>query len=63
MYNIKILQECNEEEYIAIIATINKMLNTKHDNEKLIVKRFRRTKETVPEWAVLGRQERFRNKF
>ena len=63
MYNIKIAQECNEEEYVAIIATINKLLEKKHSNNKLIVRRLKRTKENVPEWASLGRQERFRNKF
>ena len=63
MYNIKIAQECSEEEYVAIIATMNKVLEKKHSNDKLIVKRLKRTKENVPEWAVLGRQERFRNKF
>lgn len=63
MYNIKITQECNEDEYVAIVATINKLLEKKHSNDKLIVKRFKRTKELVPEWAALGRQERFRNKF
>ena len=63
MYNIKIAQECNEEEYVAIVATINKLLEKKHSNNKLIVRRFKRTKEMVPEWAALGRQERFRNKF
>ncbi|MBE5812422.1 MAG: hypothetical protein E7314_02050 [Clostridiales bacterium] len=63
MYNIKIAQECNEDEYVAIVATINKLLEKKHSNDKLIVRRLKRTKENVPEWAVLGRQERFRNKF
>lgn len=63
MYNIKISQECNEEEYIAIIATMNKILEKKTDNSKLIVRRFKRTKEMIPDWAALGRQERFRNKF
>ena len=63
MYNIKITQECNEEEYVAIIATMNKLLEKKHSNRKLIVRRLKRTKENVPEWAGLGRQERFRNKF
>ena len=63
MYNIKIAQECNEEEYVAIVATINKVLEKKISNDKIVVRRFRRTKENVPEWALLGRQERFRNKF
>jgi len=63
MYNIKIAQECNEEEYVAIVATINKLLEKKYTNDKLIVRRLKRTRENVPEWAVLGRQERFRNKF
>lgn len=63
MYNIKILQECSEEEYVAIISTMNKILGKKLDNNKLIVRRFKRTKEMIPEWAALGRQERFRNKF
>jgi hypothetical protein len=63
MYNIKIAQECSEEEYVAIVATISKLLETKCGNDKLIVRRLKRTKENVPEWAALGRQERFRNKF
>jgi hypothetical protein len=63
MYNIKIAQECDEDEYVAIIATVNKLLEKKHSNDKLIVRRLKRTKKSVPEWAALGRQERFRNKF
>ena len=63
MYNIKIAQECNEEEYVAIIATINRLLEEKTNNDKLIVRRLKRTRENVPEWAAIGRQERFRNKF
>ena len=63
MYNIKITQECTEEEYVAIVATINKLLDKKYNNNKLIVRRLKRTKENVPEWAAIGRQERFRNKF
>ena len=63
MYNIKIAQECNEEEYVAIIATINRVLEEKTNNDKLIVRRLKRTRENVPEWAAIGRQERFRNKF
>ena len=49
MYNIKIAQECNEEEYVEIIATINKLLEKKHSNDKLIVRKLKRTKENVPE--------------
>ena len=63
MYNIKIAQECNEEEYVAIIATINRLLEEKVNTDKLIVRRLTRTRENVPEWAAIGRQERFRNKF
>ena len=63
MYNIKIAQECNEEEYVAIIATINRLLEEKVNTDKLIVRRLKRTRENVPEWAAIGRQERFRNKF
>ena len=63
MYNIKIAQECNEEEYVAMIATINRLLEEKVNTDKLIVRRLKRTRENVPEWAAIGRQERFRNKF
>ena len=63
MYNIKIQQECSEEEYVAIIAVMNKLLDTEAEETKLIVTRFRRTKENTPEWATIGQQERLRNKF
>lgn len=62
MYNIKILQECTEEEYVAIVAVINKLLD-EDVASNLIVKRFRRIKENTPEWALVGKQERLRNKF
>lgn len=63
MYNIKILQECSEEEYVAIVTVIDKLLSSNNVNSKLIVKRLKRIKENVPEWAATGRQERLKNKF
>ena len=63
MYNIKILQECTEEEYIAIVTVINELLENVNIDTNLIVKRYKRTKENTPEWALIGKQERLRNKF
>ncbi|MBQ7668978.1 MAG: hypothetical protein IJS47_06600 [Clostridia bacterium] len=61
MYNIIINQECSEEEYVAIVASISSMLDI--PTSLVNIKPFRRTEVNVPAWASIARHERFENKI
>jgi len=63
MYNVNIYPECkNEEEYVAILSVISKLLDNE-SNGDFMVKPLKRTQISVPAWAAIARHERFENKF
>ena len=62
MYNINILNECNDEAVrVAIITAVSELLNSNESN--LDVFRMRRGRVNSPVWNAISRQENLNNKF